>query len=258
MNAKSKMRTSTAVNRQEASKNKYAAYGWYWHPTPRIHYLINGLSLRGINVNVWTTPQIDAVCWLLNIDVFPLPAESDETIYELFCNVAALKMNFGRTAPSLSEVQTAAKEARRTSQSLKRAIHMLEGASPALEGFVTDFSMESYKKLKEALSAVEQFEVFLGGLADIPMKTSSKFIPESHNKTGRTRNWVAEIVAMKCADIYRTTFGAPPSPGDGHPPFRTFLERFSVGFPDAERADKRALARAVQRDGYTGEMLTPR
>ncbi|WP_300546571.1 hypothetical protein [Roseovarius sp.] len=236
---------------------RYYQLGWYWHPTPRVDFAIKVLETRGLSTSVWETPQIEAICWLLGVDSFPLPADFDPTIHDLFCTIATFQGIFGENAPSLTDLQRTLKDVAAIKSDLESAMVKISDAPPNINRLAAAFT-DIPETIGRAYNSVCQLEHFFAGVVDVPKASAAKFVGSDAADTGRPHNWVAKVVAMKCADIYLTSFGTPPKTDDGHPSFRVFLEKFSQGLPDAMRADKRKLAREVQRLGYSGEDISKR
>ncbi|WP_288938855.1 hypothetical protein [uncultured Roseovarius sp.] len=267
MTLASELKTSTLIaHRLQDTSNKFARFGWYWHPTVRVKFLLTGLESRGIEINIWDSPQIKAVAWLLGLDYFPLPTDPPPELHDLFCIVAALNMYFSVPVPNLTKVSDTLDFIRPLKSDIRRAIQKFEptpedGKPNAIATLVLDFSTLR-EDLENTLDSLEQIERFFSGFAEIPLKAFAKLegrdflsIEKVGSKGGRTQNWAAQVIAMKCADIYLTTFGTPPRVNDGHPSFRSFLSAFSVGLPNAEKADKVELARVIERGGYAGVPL---
>ncbi|MGR3702297.1 MAG: hypothetical protein ACU0A4_09435 [Paracoccaceae bacterium] len=226
-----------------------------------MEFLTTHLSARKQIVNVWNTPQFKAIEWLARQDRLRFPPDFDLGLHGAFCKILSMEA-ICRSPLLQGDILTAMEQIEKASKKLFEAADDLF----LIHQNVLDALEVPPHGLASKLAAAQ--DAYSGGLGDVGgfLKAELDFRERilgrfggsiQKTKGGRPVNWVARLIATYAADIYRTAYPGEITKGDGRPSFESFLERFSVSFPDAERADTRRLARSVWKGEYKGVPFAP-
>ena len=236
-------------------------FGWFWQITEEVDFLTTHLSARKQIVYVWNTPQFKAIEWLACQDGLRFPPDFDLGMHGAFCKILSMEA-ICRSPLLQGDILNAMERIERASKKLLEAADDLflihQDVFDALD-------VPSHGLASKLVSAQDAYSGVLGDVGgflkaelDFRERILSRFSGAiQKTKGGRPVNWVARLVATYAADIYRTAYPGEITKGDGRPSFETFLEMFSVSFPDAERADTRRLARSVWNGEYKGVPFAP-
>lgn len=264
--AKNRPATSTAIYCPTYAGVPIAReFGWYWEITDEIDFITKDLHRRGRVFNVWETPQFQAIEWLAGQKKLRFPPFMDAGLHGAFLKILSINaictnpIRHGDVVAALEKLDSAGKK-------IASAADDIIGIAPEVIDYLTsapptDLAL-SIERMNQASGSYSMQIGVMKGILQVELKHQNEIYekftggPLTENG-GRPANWIARFVAIQAADIYRTTFPGPITPMAGRPSYLSFLERFSQGIPDAERADKRALARQVWKGGYTGVPFAP-
>lgn len=224
-------------------------------------FLTTHLSARKQIVYVWNTPQFKAIEWLAGQDRLRFPPDFDPGMHGSFCKI--LSMEAICRSPILQGDILNAME--RIERALKKLFEAADDLFLIHQDVFDALDVPSHGLASKLVSAQDAYSGVLGDVGGF-LKAELDFREQildrfsgaiQKTKGGRPVNWVARLVATYAADIFRTAYPGEITKGDGRPSFESFLVRFSVSFPDAERADTRRLARSVWNGEYKGVPFAP-
>lgn len=238
-------------------------FGWYWTETEEIRFLADELYRRKIEFNVWSTPQMRAIEWLLDCSTLPVPAEFDLAMHGVFCRIFSLRLMTENEA--LEADLIAALEAISAARKFqKEAYDKLATICPEVLSLL-QFGPKSMSLSTDQINSVaqamgQQLGVMTGALeAEIQhrRKVSERLVgPDANKSRGAKRKWLSDFSTLLAADIFLTAGFPRERILKGGKSFRTFLEYFCEDVPFASSADKTALARKFW-DGEGGAIFAP-
>lgn len=229
--------------------------------TEDVDFLTTHLSARKQIICVWDTPQFKAIEWLSGQDRLRFPADFDLGMHGAFCKILSMEA-ICRSPLLQGDVLSAMEQIEKASKKLYEAADELCLIHQDVFDALDAPGHELASKLAAAQDAYSGVLGDVGGFLRAELDFRERILGRfsgavQKTKGGRPVNWVARLVATYAADIYRTAYPGEITKGDGRPSFETFLEMFSVSFPDAERADTRRLARSVWKGEYKGVPFAP-
>lgn len=238
-------------------------FGWYWGAKEELRELVTQVKRSGYEFSVWDTPQFEAVEWLVGAKI-SLPAHYDEGLFGFFYRVLMMHWLLKGQVPEADLVSAEKFLSEASALSARLADKLLEvhsGVFDWLDTMPTSFGCHTDALAKAQLD----FAVRLGSMKGI-VATERIRRAQIHEglikgkdsgTTGRPANWVAEQLAMYAADIYVTAGFVWQKRFYPNRSFRSFLERFSIGFPEAERADKKEITSRLFNGGYEPVQFAP-
>lgn len=244
-----------------AERHPCREFGWFWEVSDDVDFLTGQLSVQKNVIYVWDTPQFRAVEWLIGEENMEFPATFDHALHGVFCRILSIEATcrspllHGDILKAIEQIQKASKKLIAAADDLN-VIH---------ENVLTAVGFDPYWISNRLNGAQREYSELLGDMegiftSDIRYRTFVKERfggPVSNKEIGRPHNWVASFIAQHAADIYRTAYPGEITRGRGKPSFAVFLEKFAESYPDAERADIRALARTVWSGHYPGKPFIP-
>lgn len=238
-------------------------YGWHWDATEELQFLAEELHRRKIDLDVWSTPQMSAIEWLLDSEPLNLPPYFDTALHGVFRRIIALKI-FAENEALESDLISALDAISAASELQAQVADKLS----ALSAQVLDLMRQSPKNISLSAdqintvssAAATQLGV-MKGIVEAELrhrrKASTMLLGPNANKTlGAKRRWLSDVVTLFAADIYLTAGFPRARTQKGGKSFRAFLDRFCEGIPTVETADKVALARKFW-DGDGGNSFAP-
>ncbi len=259
-------RTSIFVGAvRQTSQHPARLFGWHWEITEDVDFLTTELHRRGRTVYVWETPQFKAVEWLIGQKRMPFPPVMDAGLHGTFCKILRIEA-LCRDTLLHGDISYAIGSLEKALQKLTSAADDLSEIHPSILEFLKQSAFSEFAP-EELNIAHAQMSIGVGAALGT-LQSQLKFQKKLHKdfsgksgkvKDGRPSNWVAKYIARQAADIYRTAYKGPITydANSSRPSFRVFLEKFSKSYPDAERADSRALDRYIRRGGYEGTPFAP-
>lgn len=242
-------------------------FGWFWDVTDDVEFTTSEMRRLGRTINVWETPQFQAVERLVGVKRLRFPPYFDPALHGVFCRILGLEILLksplakGNVTHTLSRLEKANKH-------LTAFANELYCLPEEMLKFFDNLPDKIDVNLKGIGKAEGYLAYQIGGMmgvlqAELRFRTevSERFFgKEKETDLGRSRNWVAEIIAMTAADIYRTVFPgliSRTTKNQHKMSFQDFYDIFSDGIPDAMRSDSRKLARHIWDGGYKGTPFAP-
>ena len=238
-------------------------YGWYWNETEELRFLAEELHRRRIELDVWGTPQMSAIEWLLDCQPLKLPPYFDSAVHGVFHRVISLKILAENEAlesdlvSALEAISVASelriKAADKLSAVSSQVLDLMRRAPPA-------FSLSADQVNFVSCAAAEQLGAMKGFVqAELRHRreASTRLLgPDANKALGAKRRWLSDVATLYAADIFLTAGFPRERTRKGGKSFQAFLHRFCQGIPNVETADKAALARKFW-DGEGGSVFAP-
>ncbi|MDF0602996.1 hypothetical protein P1J78_19810 [Psychromarinibacter sp. C21-152] len=236
---------------------KWEIYGWHWEITPRVAETLELLHDAGIVFDIWNSPQISAVEWLIDGKI-AIPKETflKPEGEELFFRIAGLyELAASGGVIGLGELQVAIESLGQAEKSARAALQKIKKVPDGAREFYfsecittpLEMSVVGMKKQIKRYEGLRQLH------ADTYLKLRGYEMPKGRKRPPQI---LRDIATINAADIYLNFAGEQPKPGN-RKSFKTFLNLFVDGLPGLSDKSMDEHAKLVTKEGgYKGTPIS--